>query len=66
MLKYVFNTQEINWENKTVSTIRSIKYKCLICGEIKDYDGTWTDVKKAVVQAEADAHHAEHINFEKV
>ena len=66
MLKYIFNTQEINWETKTASLMKSIKYKCLICGHTIDYNETWTDEKKAEVQAEMDAHHAEHLNFEKV
>ena len=38
MLKYVFNTQEINWETKTASLIKCIKYKCLICGHTIDVD----------------------------
>ena len=63
MLKYVFNTQEINWENKTVSLVKSIKYKCLICGYQHDYDDTWTDEKKAEVQLEVDTHHNEHFNL---
>lgn len=38
-----------------------IKYKCLICGYVHEYDKTWTDEKKAEVKAEVDAHHNEHI-----
>jgi hypothetical protein len=38
-----------------------IKYKCLICGFAHEYDDTWTDEKKAEVQAEMDTHHNEHI-----
>ena len=63
MLKYVFNTQEINWENKTVSLVKSIKYKCLICGYQHDYDDNWTDEKKAEVKADVDAHHNDHFNL---
>jgi len=40
-----------------------IRYKCLICGFQHEYDKTWTDAKKAEVQAEMDAHHAEHLNI---
>jgi hypothetical protein len=61
MLKYVFETQEINWETKMVSLVKSTKYKCLICGFQHDYDDTWTDAKKAEVQAEMDAHHTKHL-----
>jgi hypothetical protein len=43
-----------------------IRYKCLICGYQHEYDETWTDEKKAEVQAEMDAHHAEHLNFENI
>ena len=34
---------------------------CLICGYTHEYDKTWTDEKKAEVQAEMDTHHNEHI-----
>jgi len=37
-----------------------IRYKCLICGYQHEYDNTWTDEKKAEVQAEVDAHHNDH------
>jgi hypothetical protein len=43
-----------------------IKYKCLICGYEHEYDDTWTDEKKAEVQAEVDAHHNDHLNFENI
>ena len=44
-----------------MSLVKIIRYKCLICGYEHEYDKTWTDAKKAEVQAEMDAHHAEHI-----
>ena len=55
--------------NKTIHTEteikvckeKVIKYKCLICGYEHEYDKTWTDEKKAEVQSEMDAHHAEHL-----
>lgn len=56
MLRYNFPTNGVKF----------IIYKCLICGFAHEYDETWTDAKKAEVQAEMDAHHAEHLNFEKV
>jgi len=46
---------------KYIGQKKVIKYKCLICGHTIDYNETWTDEKKAEVQAEADKHHAEHI-----
>ena len=60
MLKYKFFLQEIDWGDKTIKLVESIKYKCLICGYEHEYDKTWTDAKKAEVQAEMDAHHNEH------
>jgi hypothetical protein len=63
MFKYVFDTQEINWETKTTSLVKVIRYKCLICGFQHEYDKTWTDAKKAEVQAEVDAHYNEHFNL---
>jgi hypothetical protein len=66
MEKYCF--EENVWETpiKCVGKKKVIKYKCLICQYEHEYDETWTDAKKAEVQAEMDAHHAEHLNFEKV
>jgi hypothetical protein len=61
MLKYKFSLQEIDWGDKTIKLIESIKYKCLICGHTIDYNEIWTDEKKAEVQAEADKHHNDHI-----
>jgi hypothetical protein len=66
MDKYYF--LEDVWETPTKcnGNKKVIRYKCLICGYQHDYDATWTDEKKAEVQAEVDAHHNDHINFEKV
>jgi hypothetical protein len=64
MDKYVFDTTKINWETNTTSLVKVIRYKCLICQYEHEYDATWTDEKKAEVQAEMDAHHAEHLNFD--
>ena len=61
MLKYKFSSREIDWSDKTVKLVESIKYKCLICGYTHDFDQTWSDTKKAEVQAEVDQHHNEHI-----
>ena len=61
MQRYVFNTNEIDWETKTITLVKSIKYKCLICGYIHDWDDTWTDEKKAQIKSEVDKHHNEHI-----
>ena len=61
MQRYVFNTNEINWETKTITLVKSIKYKCLICGYIHDWDDTWTDEKKAQIKSEVDKHNNEHI-----
>jgi len=61
MFKYVFDTQEINWETQTTTLVKIIRYKCLICGFQHEYDKNWTDEKKAEVQAEMDTHHNEHI-----
>ena len=66
MFKYVFDTQEINWETKTTSLVKSIRYKCLICGYEHEWDDAWDDEKKEEVKSEVDKHHNEHINFEKV
>jgi len=52
---------------KCIGKKKVIKYKCLICNcFMKEYDDTWSDDKKAEVTAEADAHHNDHINLEKV
>ena len=61
MDKYIFSTTKINLENNTVRLVKSIQYKCLICGYQHDYDDTWSDEKKAEVQLEVDTHHNEHI-----
>ena len=65
MQKYNFKIPISEWteaENIKVIEIKSvIKYKCLICQYEHEYDKNWTDEKKAEVQAEMDAHHAEHI-----
>ena len=66
MDKYIFSTTKINMENNTTSIVKSIQYKCLICGYQHDYDDTWSDEKNAEVKLEVDTHHNEHINFEKV
>ena len=63
MERYVFKTSVINWETRTTCIVKSIQYKCLICGYTHDYDDTWTDEKKAEVKAEVDAHHNEHFNL---
>jgi len=49
--------------NTFIGKKKVIKYKCLICQYEHEYDATWTDAKKAEVQAEMDAHHAEHLNL---
>ena len=61
MQRYVFNTNEINWETKTTTLVRSIQYKCLICGYIHNWDDTWTDEKKSEIKLEIDKHHSDHI-----
>ena len=63
MEKYCF--EENVWETpiKCIGKKKVIKYKCLICGYEHEYDKTWTDAKKAEVQAEMDAHHTEHFNL---
>jgi hypothetical protein len=63
-LTTVYKTNEGRIEEIGEKTI--IKYKCLICGYEHEYDKTWTDAKKAEVQVEMDAHHAEHLNFENI
>ena len=66
MEKYCF-TEDVydrsNLSNEYLGKKKVIRYKCLICGYQHEYDGTWTDAKKAEVQAEMDAHHAEHLNI---
>lgn len=61
MDKYLFSTTKINMESNTTSIVKSIRYKCLICGYQHDYDETWTDEKKAEVKLEVDTHHNDHI-----
>ena len=66
MQKYKFTRTiyENNWIERKCCKENIIAYKCLICNcFMKEYDDTWTDAKKAEVQAEADAHHAEHLNI---
>ena len=62
MEKYCFteNIYEFPPKNDIIEQKKVIRYKCLICGETREYDETWTDAKKAEVQAEVDTHHAEH------
>ena len=66
MEKYCF-TEDIydikSYEPKSIGKKKTIRYKCLICGETRKYDETWTDAKKAEVQAEVDTHHAEHFTL---
>ena len=63
MLRYCF-TQDVYDTNLSKPTYlgkkKTIRYKCLICGNTHDYDDAWTDEKKLEVQAEMDAHHNEH------
>jgi len=65
MYKYCFTEDVYNRSDlanpKYLGKKKTIRYKCLICGYTHDYDDTWTDTKKAEVQAEADQHHNEHI-----
>ena len=63
MDKYVFTTTKYDMQKSTISIVKSIQYRCLICGYGHEYDDTWTDEKKAEVKAEVDAHHAEHFNI---
>ena len=65
-LEDVYELEQPPNPNKYIGKKKVIRYKCLICGYTHDYDDTWTDAKKAEVQAEMDAHHADHLNFEKV
>jgi hypothetical protein len=63
MDKYVFTTTKPDFKNNTPSIVKSIQYRCLICGYGHEYDNTWTDEKKAEVKAKVDAHHNEHFNI---
>jgi predicted restriction endonuclease len=61
MLKYKFSSREIDWSDKTVKLVESIKYKCLICGTTFDWDDKWEEVRKLHIKEEVDQHHNEHI-----
>ena len=63
MLRYKFcnDLYELTNEgHKLIEKRNMILYKCLICGYTHDFDETWSDTKKAEVQAEVDQHHNEH------
>lgn len=62
MEKYRFNFEKLEYTDSGIIATKEtrIQYKCLICGETREYDETWTDAKKAEVKAETEKHHAEH------
>ena len=57
MEKYYFVDDILEIPTNRSSKKKVIKYKCLICGYTHDWDDSWTDEKKA----EVDAHYNEHI-----
>jgi predicted nucleic-acid-binding Zn-ribbon protein len=61
MDKYCFTEDVFDINLTYLGKKKTIRYKCLICGYTHEYDKTWTDEKKAEVQAEMDTHHNEHI-----
>jgi hypothetical protein len=65
MQRYKFPTSIHKWTEEGYELIHAcvIRYKCSLCEYTHDYDDTWTDAKKAEVQAEMDAHHADHLNI---
>ena len=50
-------------DNPTYTIKKTIRYKCLICGETREYDENWSDAKKAEVKAETVKHYNEHFNL---
>jgi len=46
MDKYVFTTTKYDMQKSTTSIVKSIQYRCLICGYGHEYDDTWTNDKK--------------------
>ena len=66
MEKYCFTTKvwdSTDLDNVTYTIKKTIRYKCLICGETRKYDETWSDAKKAEVKAETEKHYNEHFNL---
>ena len=62
MEKYRFTFEKLEYTDSGIIATKEtrIQYKCLICGETREYDDTWSDAKKAEVKAETEKHHAEH------
>ena len=65
MEKYCFTFEKLEYTNSGIieSKETRIQYKCLICGETREYDNTWSAAKKAEVQAEVNAHYNEHFSL---
>ena len=65
MVKYRFAFDKLEYtESGIIATKETrIQCKCLICGETREYDNTWSDAKKAEVRAEVNAHYNEHFSL---
>ena len=65
MEKYRFTFEKLEYTDSGIIATKEtrIQYKCLICGETREYDETWSDAKKAEVKAETEKHYNEHFNL---
>jgi len=65
MEKYRFTFEKLEYTDSGIIATKEtrIQYKCLICGETREYDNTWSAAKKAEVQAEVNAHYNEHFSL---